>query len=87
LSFAGRRLRVNAAVAPAGEIRVAVLDPDGKPVAGPTHERCSPITGDATSTQVTWGSNSDLAGARDALEHVRLAFTLQRAALYSFWIE
>jgi len=87
LTFDGRRLRINAAVKPGGEIRVAVLDMDGKPLPGLTADRSAPITGDSTSAAVNWAGNSDLTAAREQHEHLRLAFTLQRAELYSWWIE
>jgi len=87
LTFDGRRLRINAAVKPGGEIRVAVLDMDGKPLPGLTADRSAPITGDSTSAAVNWAGNSDLTAARERHEHLRLAFTLQRAELYSWWIE
>ena len=86
VAIAGGRLHVNAAVAPGGELRAAILDADATPIAGLTADRCTPITGDVRAAGVSWAGGSDLRAARDAHEHVRVAFTMRRAALYAWWI-
>jgi hypothetical protein len=84
LTFAGRRLFVNAGVRPGGRLRVAALDRDGAVIPALTADHCHPLTGDSTAQPVTWeaGELGDLA-PRPA----RLRFELQSADLYAFWIE
>ena len=86
LTIQGDRLHINAAVAPGGEIRVGLLDYEGKPIRGYTTEACSRITGDSTDVKVDWG-RSDLDSVIESHEHVRLKFEMRKAQLYSFWVD
>lgn len=74
----GSALLVNADIA--GELRVRVVDPDGRPIHGFDAADCSPLRGDALAHTVTWlGAFGSLAG-----RPVRLDFLLQDARLYGF---
>ncbi len=80
--FAGRHLFVNLA-APTGELRVEVLDEQGQVVDAFRRDRCRPVTGDATRTEVRW-SSGDLATL--AGRPVRFRFHLRSGELYAFWV-
>lgn len=81
--FSGKHLFVNVA-APAGTLRVAVLDAGGKPLKGFTTETCVPVQADATLVKVAWKGQVDLAAL--AGKPVQFRFTLTNGALYSFWV-
>ncbi len=83
LSFSGKRLFVNLD-APQGELRVEVLDADGKPVAPFTRDNCQPLSVDATLHEVRWEGAPDLATLIG--KPVRIRFHLKSGSLYSFWI-
>lgn len=83
LSFRGRRLFVNVD-APAGDLRVEVLDAGGNPVAPFSRENCVPIAVDSTIQPVVWTGAADLASV--AGQPVRLRFHLTRGRLYAFWV-
>ena len=82
LRFTGSELFVNAAID--GELRVEVLDREGRVIEPYRIEACEPATGDSTRHRVRWRggvSLHDLAG-----DAVRFRFALSRAKLYSFWV-
>ncbi|MGH2530894.1 MAG: hypothetical protein ACRDJW_01185 [Thermomicrobiales bacterium] len=96
LIFEGNRLVVNAR-APSqrfgsslpsreafGRLRVAMLDAEGRPLAGYEESDCDPFSGDAVRHVVTWNGASDL--GRLAGTPMRLRFSLRHAALYSFQV-
>jgi len=83
LRFQGEHLFVNLD-APAGELRVEVLTPDGQPYGPFTAADCVPLRGDSTRQRVTWRGAESL--ARASGKNVRLRFTLTRGSLYSFWV-
>lgn len=74
----GRRLQLNARVTAGGEIRVALLRPDGSPIPGRATSDCTPITGDSRKAPVTWTTGSDL----PAEEGVIVDFELRQADLF-----
>jgi hypothetical protein len=74
-------LRVNARIAPDGEIAVAVLGGDGCEVAGFGLAACAPLGGDRTDHAVTWPGTAP-AGLRG--ERLRLRFRLRRAELFAY---
>jgi len=81
--FSGRYLFVNVD-APEGELRVEILDREGRPIAPFSAAACNAIRGDSARARVTWLDAADL--ARLAGEAVRLRFHLTRGQLYSFWV-
>ena len=82
LRFSGTQLFVNADVA--GELRVEVLDREGRAVPGYSAADCEPVRGDRTRHAVTWRTRSDLSSLKG--EIVRLRFSLSRTRLFAFWI-
>jgi hypothetical protein len=81
--FTGRHLYVNLK-APAGELRVEMLDEAGKTIAPYTSAACLPVRGDSTCVRVTWAGAADLAPL--ASRPVRFKFQLKNGALYAFWV-
>ena len=81
--FAGKHLFVNLA-APAGDLRVEVLDAAGNTIAPYTAATCVPVRGDSTSVRVVWSGAQDLAAL--ANRPVRFRFQLTNGALYAFWV-
>ncbi len=82
IRFTGKQLFVNAA-AKGGDLRVEVLDRNGRVIEPFTQQACVPVNGDGTRLAVTWakGSLGDLAG-----QDVRLRFSMNRGRLYAFWV-
>ncbi len=83
LKFSGQHLFVNAA-APQGELRVEVLDAQGKVIAPFTKENCVPLAADQTQAEVKWRGVTDL--SKLAGQPVRLRFHLRNGSLYAFWL-
>ena len=80
--FSGRYLFVNANVA--GDLRVEVLDRDGRVIQPYTSEACVPVSGNGTRMNVAWRGRpalDELAG-----EIVRFRFSLKSGQLYAFWV-
>ena len=67
-----------------GEAAAAVLDPEGRELAGYRKIDCAPVDGDSVRHRVTWRAHQEL----DALKGrpVRLKLYLRSARLYSFAI-
>ncbi|MGH9201582.1 MAG: hypothetical protein ACRD2A_10145 [Vicinamibacterales bacterium] len=82
LRFGGGHMFVNAD-ATGGELRVEVLDREGRVIAPFTREACASIAGSGTRVPVRWsaGSLASLAG-----EPVRFRFSMTRGRLYAFWV-
>jgi hypothetical protein len=80
--FTGRHLFVNADVQ--GELRVEVLDADGRVIAPFAADRMVPFSGSSTRQRVTWQGQPTLDALRG--QPVRFRFTLARADLYAFWV-
>jgi hypothetical protein len=78
----GKELHVNFQSNKGGSLRVALLDVQGKPVAGFAADDCQPLSGDAVSHTMRWKKNSDLSGL--AGKPVRLRFELAKGRLWSF---
>ncbi len=83
VTFSGSRVFVNAAAA-AGELRVAILDEAGEPLAPFTLESCRPIRADSTLEPVAWSGAEDVSALRG--KPVRFRFTLRDGSLYAFWV-
>jgi hypothetical protein len=83
LTFSGRHLFVNLD-APNGELRVEVLDREGRVLPAYSAARAISVRGDATRARVTWTGIADLAAL--AGQTVRFRFQLTRGRLYAFWV-
>jgi hypothetical protein len=83
VTFSGRHLYVNLD-APDGELRVEVLDRDGRTIPEYAAARAIPVRGDSTRVRVSWTGVADLAAL--AGQAVRFRFTLTRGRLYAFWV-
>ncbi|MDO8677392.1 MAG: glycosyl hydrolase family 32 [Acidobacteriota bacterium] len=82
IKFSGRYLFVNADVD--GELKVDVIDKNGRAIEAFSADRCIPVTGHATRLPVQWKGGvtlEELSG-----QEVRFRFNLTRARLYSFWV-
>ena len=84
LSFEGERLYVNTEpTGPNPELRVQVLDAEGKPVEGYTFDKCRPVTTDGLDAGVTWEGREGICAdvSRDA---AALHFKLRDMRVYAF---
>jgi hypothetical protein len=82
LLLKGRELRVNFSGEAGGSLRAAILDEEGKPIAGFASDDCDPFSGDAVAHTMTWHKKADLSAL--AGKPVRLRFELARGQLWSF---
>jgi hypothetical protein len=83
LRLQGKYLFVNVE-APAGELRVEVLDHNGRVFEQFSRAGCLPIRADRTLLQVAWEKAEDLSLV--AGNPIQLRFFLSRGRLYSFWV-
>jgi len=83
VTFKGKHLFVNVDC-PQGELKVEVLDKEGKVIGPFTLKNCEPVSSDKTLLQVNWQDNKDLADL--AGKPVRFRFHLTNGSLYSFWV-
>ena len=84
LTLRAAALTVNARVdLDGGELRVRVLDPQGKPYASFDWPDCEVIKGDRVAHRVAWKSQLSTLNA----QQVAFEFNLRRARLYSFDLE
>lgn len=83
LSFRGSHLFVNLD-APDGELRVEILDAQGRPIGPYGQDHCRPVRGNSTRQAVTWEGADDLAALTG--KPVQLRFHLSRGSLYAFWM-
>ncbi len=83
VTFGGRYLFANVQ-ADRGELRAAVLDADGQPLAGYGEADCEPVRANRTAAPVRWRGGPELP-APDG-RPVRLRFSLRNGELYSFWV-
>jgi hypothetical protein len=83
IRFTGRHLFVNVD-APDGELRVEVLDKEGRTIERFTKADCVPVRADSTRARVVWSSAADLSAIGG--EVVRFRFHLTRGKLYAFWV-
>ncbi len=81
-TFKGSELFLNFSTSAAGDIKVEILDENGKPVPGYTVEECSEIFGDTVNRAVHWknkGTNvASLQGKK-----IKLRFIIRDGDLYS----
>lgn len=85
ITFKGRKLFVNADVGKDGWVKAAVLTRDSNSIESYTLEDSLALTKDTTKGRMSWKSKKELVSPKDG--HVRIAFQLKNAKLYSFWIE
>jgi hypothetical protein len=78
----GQELRVNFRAREGGSLRVAILDDQGRPIAGLSTDDCDPFSGDAVAHTTTWHKKAGLSGL--AGKPIRLRFELARGQLWSF---
>lgn len=83
VQFHGGHLFVNVD-APQGELRVEVLDGDGRVIEPYTRDNCDAVRTDRTLQPVKWKGAADLAEL--AGKPVRFRFHLNQGNLYSFWV-
>lgn len=79
--FSGKKLEINYATSAAGQVRVELQDPDGKPFPGFALDDCEPIWGDHVSRLVKWKGGEEVSSL--AGQPVRLRFELSDADLFS----
>lgn len=83
LQFSGKQLFVNTDCEQ-GELRVEVLDKNGKVVEPFTKDNCVPIMVDKTLQRVEWKEAKDISSL--AGKPIRFRFHLRLGELYSFWV-
>lgn len=83
IQFSGKYLFVNL-VAPNGQLRAEILEPNGNPIPPFTLEASEPISGDSTKSQLRWKGTPSL----DPISNkpVKIRFHLSNGSLHSFWI-
>ena len=81
--FKGKHLFVNADTRE-GELRVEVLDKDGKAIPSFTAEDCIAVKTDSTLQAVQWKGGGDLSAL--AGQAVKFRFHLTKRKLYAFWV-
>ncbi len=81
--FSGRHLFVNVNN-PNGELRVEVLDENGKKINGFSAADCVAVAANSTIQKISWKANTDLSSL--AGKTVRLRFHLTNGKIYSFWV-
>jgi len=83
VTFGGKYLFVNANT-DIGELRVEVLDKNGRVISPFSRNNCIPIQTDSTIKDVQWNGAPDLSSVSG--KEVRFCFYLQNGSLYSFWV-
>ena len=83
LIFQGKHLFINANTS-AGELRVEILDKNGKVIAPFSRANCIPVQADQTLEAVHWKHTRDLAAVSG--KPVKFRFHLRQGHLYSFWV-
>ena len=81
----GDRLRLNVDTGALGDMRVALLGMDGKPLSGYTLDDSDRIETNSVRATVTWRGRGDLSALVG--REVQLQFAGRRAKLYSFRFE
>ncbi len=83
VTFSGSRVFVNAATGK-GELRVEILDEQGRAVPPYTLANCRPVSADSTLEPVVWNGAEDVHALRG--RPVRFRFSVRQGALYAFWV-
>ena len=77
------RLTLNYQTAKNGTLRVAIEEPNGKPIPGFTIEDCKPLKGDSLQHTVVWKDGPDISALRHKHEVVQLRFEIKNGDLYA----
>jgi hypothetical protein len=85
VTVTGGNLLLNLDTGALGELRVALLDAAGRPIAGFEAVDCTPLQINSPGARVGWAASNDLASLRG--RDVRLEFRSRRTKLYSFRFE
>ncbi len=85
LRFEAGRLCVNAEVEPGGSLRAELVGAKGVPVTGYELGACVGVEGDAPHAPVVWKGRSTVPESEGG--EYRIRFVLERARVYSFWVE
>ncbi len=85
INFPQGRLHLNIEIAKGGSARVAILTREGESIDSYAIEDCIPIKEDSTSVEVVWKNRKSISCPTD--KHLRFKFVLEKAKLYSFWID
>ena len=83
VQFSGEYLFVNANC-PVGELRVEVLDANGKTIAPYALADCVPMRTDSTLQRIVWRNARTLASLQG--KPVRFRFQLTSGELFAFWV-
>jgi hypothetical protein len=81
--FSGKHLFVNINN-PNGELKVEILDENGKNIKGFSEADCVPASANSTIHKISWKANADLASL--AGKPVRFRFHMTNGKIYSFWV-
>ena len=79
LIFSGDRLELS--LKAQGQVRVALLNPNGSEIPGFGLGDCDPIRADSTGYQVSWNGHSDISSTAGYM--IKLHFELQQAKLFA----
>ena len=80
LLFEGKELQLNAAIE--GQVRIGLLDSDGKALPGLSAKECDPITGDSLTHTVTWNGKKNIKKHSD--KPIRMRLDIENAKIFSF---
>lgn len=82
IRFAGKSLSINFSTSAAGNVRVELVDAEGKPYPGYAFDDCDELFGDTLDRTVTWREKPDLNSL--AGKAVKVRFRLRDADLFSY---
>ncbi|MBC8352078.1 MAG: hypothetical protein H8E66_08810 [Planctomycetes bacterium] len=85
IRFAGDRLVVNASARPGGDVRVGLLDAEGRPIPGRGVTECAVRSDDKESWTVSWADGPGV--ARLSEQSIRLRIELRDADVFGFQFE
>jgi len=81
--YGSKQLTVNCEVK--GQLKVEILDENGKPISGFTAEDWLPISGDQLAAKVTWKNMKDFWSIRG--KKIKLRFLMDNGKLFSFKVQ
>ncbi len=83
--FSGSYFYVNADVPENGELRVEILDDEGRIMEGFGKRDCIPMKVNSTRHMVQWKEHDDISAFKNKVVHFRFLLS-NGVALYSFWV-